>query len=101
MDSHETVEKLKEQFPEVNFIAVNVNNQKVSGWQRYIRQNKFKSEHEYIFRNPEIAKKILALNNVYKVIVIDENSEILVANANMFSTEFKKTLAALTGVEYQ
>ncbi|MBT8273787.1 MAG: hypothetical protein KJO77_08270, partial [Bacteroidia bacterium] len=101
IDSHQTAKKLKEQYPEINFISVNVNNQNISSWQRYLRKNKFNSEHEYMLRNPEVAKKILALSNVYKVIIIDETSEILVANANMFSMEFKEVLAELSGYTIQ
>lgn len=101
LDSHQTVKKLKEQFPDVNFIAVNVNNQDVSSWQSYIRKNRFQSEHEYILRNPEVAKKILALSNVYKVMIVDENSEIIVANASLFSSEFKEMLAELADTNYQ
>ncbi|MBT8278135.1 MAG: hypothetical protein KJO41_03975 [Bacteroidia bacterium] len=96
IESHQKVAELRAKYPDINFISVNVNHQDVSSWTRNLRKNRFNSKHEYMLRNPEVANKILALYNIYKVIVVDENSRIISSNGNMFNTEFNRLLKELS-----
>jgi hypothetical protein len=95
-ESHKKVQKMRLQYPDINFIAVNVDTQDHNNWKRQVKQNKFAPQFEYKLRNPEVSKKILALFNIYKVIIVDENNEIITSNANMFNSEFKHKLAELS-----
>ena len=100
-DSHEKVLSLREKHPDLEFVSINVNAQSVPSWKQLMGKNKFKHEHEYMLRNPEIAKKLLALYNIYKVIVVNENGEIISSNSNMFSPDFSNLLADISSYKTQ
>ena len=61
-------------------------------WKRLLNQHNFPLEGEYRFRDAEAAKKILAIQYINKVMVVDENDIIITSNANMFSSDFKDLL---------
>ena len=61
-------------------------------WQKILKQNNFKMEDEYKFRDPEAAKKILAIHYINKVMVVNSNKEIITSNANIFNKDFKAIL---------
>ena len=94
-ESHERVARLKTEYPNVDFIAININSNNASVWKRLLRQNKFPTTNEYRFRNPEAARKILAIHYINKVMVVDGDKTIVSSNAMMFSNEFKELLDLL------
>lgn len=98
-EAHEKVHELKDRYPEFQFVSVNINAQNYKSWSRLIGANKFMHEHEYMLRNPEVAKKTLALHNIYKVMIVDENGKIVSGNSNMFSTRFTDQLASLSTIQ--
>ena len=59
-----------------------------------LKQYSFPLESEYRFRNPNIAKDILAINNIYKVMIVDKNATII-ANTRTYSQEYKAILEKL------
>jgi hypothetical protein len=86
------VAELKVKYPNVNFISININADKPAMWKRLLNQYNFPLEGEYRFRDPEAAKKILAIQYINKVMVIDKNNRIVSSNANMFSNDLKAIL---------
>lgn len=60
-----------------------------------LKQNNFDMEHEYKFRDPEAAKKILAIHYINKVMVVNSDKEIVTSNANIFNKDFKYILEEL------
>ena len=93
-ESHLKINELRETHPHFNFISINLNSDNSSVWKRMLKQYSFPLENEYRFRNPNIAKNILAINNIYKVMIVDENNTII-ANTRTYSQEFKATLQKL------
>lgn len=94
-NSHKKVSKLREEYPNINFISFNIDSNNRYLWRRLLSENKFPMEHEYRFRNPHAAKKILAINYVNKVMVLDKNGKIVSSNASMFKRDFRTLLDAL------
>jgi len=91
-NSHLRVQELKEWYPDVDFISININSSKRSSIKKILLDKNFPLENEYIFRNPEAAKSTLALHYINRVIIVDENGNILKSNANLFSKDFGKIL---------
>lgn len=91
-NSHDKVAELKIKYPNINFISININADKPTMWKRLLHQNNFTLEGEYRFRDSDAAKKILAIQYINKVMVVDKNNMIITSSANMFSSDFKKLL---------
>ena len=91
-NSHNKVAALKAKYPNVNFISININADKLTMWKRLLHQHNFPLEGEYRFRDPDAAKKILAIQYINKVMVVDKNNRIITSNANMFSRDFIELL---------
>ena len=94
-DSHSKIYELKSKYPDLNFIAINVNNDRHDMWKRSLKQYNFPIEHEYQFIEPSTARKDLVINSINKVMIIDGNGVIADPNANMFSTRFEELLLGL------
>ncbi len=94
-ESHEKAAELADAFPSINFVSINVNSQKYESWKRLMGQHNLKSKHEFMLRDPDKAAKMLALYNIYKVMVIDGDKKILKSNANLFWDDMNETLAVL------
>lgn len=91
-NSHKKVAEFKQKYPNVNFVSININADKLTMWKRLLRQNNFPLKNEFRFRDPMAAKKILAIQYINKVMVVDKNNRIITSNANMFSSDFKELL---------
>ena len=92
INSHKKVERLKNEHPNIEFVSININSGSYPIWKRLILQNNFPLENEYRFRNPDFAKKVLAIHYINKVMVVDENKRIVSSNASLFSKDFKELL---------
>ena len=91
-NSHYKVKELKKEFPEVDFISINISDNDDKSWKSIINQYNFPTINEFKFKNSKEALKILALNYMNKGIIVDENSTILHPNVNIYSSEFKDIL---------
>jgi hypothetical protein len=94
-NSHKKAAELKVKYPNINFISININSDKPKMWKRLLNQYNFPLEGEYRFRDPEAAKKILAIQYINKVMVIGKNNQIVSSNANMFSYDLNALLDKL------
>ena len=94
-DSHRKIKELKVKYPELSFLAINLNNDKHNMWKRSLKKYNFPVENEYQFVEPEIAKKELVINRIQKVMILDSNAVIADSNANMFDTYFEELLLGL------
>lgn len=94
-NSHYKVKELKSKFPQMEFISINVNDNDDKYWKEIVNQYKFPTINEFKFKNSRMARKTLAVNYLNKAIVVDEHSNILHPNANIFSSEFEETLDEL------
>ena len=94
-DSHRKINELKQKYPELNFIAININNDEHNMWKRSLKQYNFPIKDEYQFIDPMKARKDLVINSINKVMILDKNGVIADPNANMFSTNFEELLLGL------
>lgn len=93
--SHKKIKELQKNYPNIDFISININSNNTSVWKRQLKQNRFDVAKEYRFRNPQVAKKLLAIKYINKVIIIDRNDTIVSSNANMFNNDFIELLNQL------
>ncbi len=94
-NSHYKVKQLRKQFPNAEFISININSDEDKNWKSILEKYNFSLENEYKFKNPSEALKTLAVNYVNKVIVVDKNAHILHPNVNIFESDFDITLKEL------
>ena len=94
-NSHYMVKKLKSNFPQMDFVSINVNNNDDKFWKKIIRNYNFPTTNEFKFKDSQLARKTLAVNYLNKSIIVDENSMILHPNANIFSADFDEILEDL------
>ena len=91
-NSHYRVKELKSQFPNMAFMSININDNPDKFWKETIYQYKFDLTNEYRFKNPKEALKTLAVNYLYKVIIVDKKANIINPNVNIFSDDFEDLL---------
>lgn len=94
-NSHKRVDRFKKEYPDINFISININSNPINIWVRMLKQNNFSLDNEYRFRNPKAAKKMLAILYINKVMVVNSNKIIVTSNANLFNRDFKNILKEL------
>ena len=91
-NSHFRIKELKTNFPKMGFMSININDNPETFWKQTINQYDFDLESEFRFKNPKEAMKTLAVNYLYKVIIVDKNSNIIHGNADIFNDNFEDTL---------
>ena len=94
-NSHFKMKSLKSRYPEMDFIAVNINDVDRTHWKDNVNRFKFPISNEYQFENPKEAMRQLAINSVNRSILVDENGKIISSNAMLFTTEFEDELEHL------
>lgn len=94
-NSHYKIQDLKKKFPNINFIAININDSDKKYWKRTLDEFKFPIASEYQFNDPFNAKQSLVLNTVYKIIVVDKEMRIMGTYYNLFHSEFEDKLNEL------
>ena len=91
-NSHYKVKELKNIFPEIDFISININDDDDTVWKNILNQYHFPKNKEYKFKNSKKSLQTLALNYVNKAIIVDNNGYILHPNINIFSSDFETEL---------
>ncbi|MBJ7881440.1 thioredoxin-like domain-containing protein [Gelidibacter salicanalis] len=94
-NSHYKIMDFKKKYPNINFIAININDNDKKYWKKTLDEFKFSSDSEYQFKDPIAAKQTLVLNTVYKMIVIDKDMRIVDSYYNMFHSTFQNKLKEL------
>ena len=94
-DSHKKVKELRNKYPEIDFIAINIDNKKPDTWLTSIQNNRFSLNKEYRFTEPKKASKTLAIYPMTKVFVIDKDKKIVHSNTNLFTLKFEEQLLGL------
>lgn len=86
-NSHYMMRNLKSKYPDMEFIAVNINDFNLGSWKKTLSKLKFPTENEYIFKNPKMATEQFAITRSHKVIIVNANGSIVKSNANLFSDD--------------
>ncbi|RNC87033.1 MAG: hypothetical protein ED556_06315 [Winogradskyella sp.] len=91
-NSHYRVKELKTEFPKMGFMSININDNPDKFWKETIYQYKFDITNEYRFKDPKDALKTLAVNYLYKVMIVDKDAHIIHPNVNIFNEDFEALL---------
>ena len=91
-NSHYRIKELKTDFPKMGFMSININDNPENFWKETITQYDFDISSEYRFENPKEAMNTLAVNYLWKVIIVDKNANIIHPNVNIFSEDFENLL---------
>ena len=93
--THYKVKSLKRDFPDVDFVSINLNANDDKSWKSIINNYDFSKDNEYIFKYPNIARKVLAVNYLNKAIIVNKSGIILHPNVNIFKSDFNEVLGDL------
>jgi len=94
-NSHFKAKELRKKYPEIDFIAININSDNKKLWKKNLRQYGYETSNEYQFINPKKAKLKLAINPINKVILVNKYGKIINSNTNMFSIYFEEQLLGM------
>ena len=94
-NSHFKSQELRKKYPNIDFIAININDNDNRYWKKTLNEFKFSISNEYQFNNPTDGKQTLAINTIYKMIVIDKDMRIVDSYYNMFQSKFEDVLKEL------
>lgn len=94
-DAHKEVKSLKIKYPEVAFIVINIDDYGLERSKKSLKGNRFPFKNEYVFKNPEEARKVLAIHPMTKSFIVDKNKKIVNSHTNIFSVKFEKQLLGL------
>lgn len=93
--SHKCIGELKIKYPEINFIAINVDSISYTEQVNILKRYNLEVNNEYRFKSPEKAREILFIKPLLKVFIINKKGEIINAKANMSSIAFEQELLGL------
>lgn len=94
-ESHRKVYELKNKYPEIDFIAINIDDNNYKTWINTLNRNRFPLQNEYKFKNPEESMHTLAIYPMTKVMIVDKDNTIVNSNTNMFANNFEEQLLGL------
>lgn len=94
-NSHFKSQELARKYPNLNFIAININESDNRYWKKTLNEFNFPTDNEYQFANPSEGRQILAINTIYKMLVIDREMRIVDTYYNMFQSPFENALQQL------
>ena len=91
-NSHHKINNLKRKYPEVKFIAINIDDYGLEKSKKSLKNNRFSCKNEYYFKNPEASIEVFAIHPMTKTMLIDKDKKIVNSNANLFSNKFEEQL---------
>jgi peroxiredoxin len=91
VSAHEKVEAFQKKFPNYNFVAINLDNNK-SSFNTIIEKYNFKNFKEYQCENFEEIKTKWALTKVHRTIIVNKDKTIKNGFTNMFEVHFEDLL---------
>ena len=95
-NNHYKIKELKSKFPDVNFVAINFNDNDLKYWKKTVRSLNYPSKDEYKFSSPSEALDTYVITYTHKIFLVDKNGEIVSSNVSLFDDEIVEQLAALS-----
>lgn len=88
--AHAKVTELRKKYPDIHFIAINIDEDKTKKWINILDQYNYHPDYEYQFEDVDKSKKelILLFFTRGKTIIVGDNGKILNPNANIFQLEY-------------
>ncbi|WP_445731425.1 TlpA family protein disulfide reductase [Mariniflexile sp.] len=91
-ESHYKLNELKNKYPEVRFIVINIDGYGQEIPKSALKANNFMFKDEYQFKNPKESIEALAIQPMTKTLVVDKHQKIVYNNTNIFSVNFEEQL---------
>ena len=89
--SHKKVDELKVKYPDIQFIAININNSQ-EDWLKEIKDKNYNNSIELRATDFEELKEKWVINKVYRTMIINKNGTINDAFVSMFDANFESYL---------
>jgi thiol-disulfide isomerase/thioredoxin len=89
--SHKKVDELKAKYPDIQFIAININNSQ-EDWLKEIETKKYVNSIELRAIDFEELKNKWVINKVYRTLIINKNGTINNAFVSLFDANFESYL---------
>ncbi|MBP2833977.1 hypothetical protein J8281_17405 [Aquimarina sp. U1-2] len=90
--SHNKASYLSTIYPNIDFIAINTDDEQTKNWLKTIKRHHYNLGKEYEFKHPKCASEELVLYNRNKVILVDKEGKIINSKADLFSSKLEKQL---------
>ncbi|WP_299224192.1 redoxin domain-containing protein [uncultured Psychroserpens sp.] len=99
-NSHYMIKNLKSQYPDVNFLAINFNDNKMEYWKNTVKVINYPKDNEYKFKDPSEAIEKYVITFTHKVFIVNKKGEIISSDANLFGEKMKRDLHNLVSTSY-
>ncbi len=96
MRAHKKASYLSALHPNIDFIAINTDDEQTKNWLKTIKRHHYNLNSEYEFKYPKCSSEELVIHYSDKVILVNNNGKIINAEANLFSYTFEKQLLKYT-----
>lgn len=90
--SHKKASYLSAVYPDIDFIAINTDDEQTKNWLKTIKRHHYNLGKEYEFKYPKCSSEELVIYNRNKVILVDQEGKIINAKADLFSSKLEKQL---------
>ncbi|WP_157503240.1 TlpA family protein disulfide reductase [Mangrovimonas xylaniphaga] len=87
--------KLQDKYPDLNIIAININDENNMYWKNTLKRTKFTPQNEYRFENLNEGIKTLITNSVYTIFLVDGSGQIISSKNSLYSEEFQSNFEKL------
>ncbi len=94
--AHKKASYLSALYPEIDFIAINTDDDQTKNWLKTIKRHHYNLGMEYEFKYPKCSSEELVIHSNNKVILVDQEGKIINAKANLFSSVFERQLMQYT-----
>lgn len=95
-NTHYKINKLKKQFPNINFIAISIDELSIDYWHSIINNMSFDKEAEFLFKNSDVGISTLGVNYVNKVLVVNADKTIFDARSTIYGSYLENQLKNVT-----
>jgi hypothetical protein len=89
---HKKVRELKEKYPKIDFIGINIDNSNIDGWKKINAEYRFDLANEYQLKDHGDAARDLEITNRNRTMVVGEDLTIIDSSINLFHFQVETTL---------
>ena len=92
IQAHKKTDHLSKIYPDIDFIAINTDDEQTDNWLKTINRHNYDLSNEYEFKFPKCSSDELVIHYSNKVILVNQQGKIINPNADLFSSIFEKQL---------
>ncbi|WP_103865179.1 peroxiredoxin [Aquimarina sp. I32.4] len=94
--AHKKARHLNTIYPNIDFIAVNIDAEQTKNWLKTIKRHRYNLENEYEFKYPKCSSEELVIHYRNKVFLVDQDGKIINPSTDLFASIFEKQLMQYT-----